>query len=121
MKTDERGVTEDCLEFHDVDEHLGINLVPLSGVPFIPRTGETVLLPGEQGLGEGTYEVVSVLHFYAEETGSVEQPAQARLLKISIGVRKAKHVRKSVPATAAFFLDTPASLGRTRSTFPRGK
>jgi hypothetical protein len=40
-------VSQDCLEFYNRDERVGINLVPLTTVVAIPRVGDTLFLPGE--------------------------------------------------------------------------
>ena len=82
-----KGVTEDFVEFNDVDRDVGVNLVPISAVAHVPRKGDFVYLPGEAGNGHGMYEVVSVTHYYRDDE-SGESPCPARLLKISVGVKR---------------------------------
>ena len=80
-KLSRKGVTEDAVKFVDVDEKVGINIVPLSKVPFCPRIGEDVLLPGENGDG-GTYTVVGVQHTFVDED---ESP---RIYSVRIDVKR---------------------------------
>jgi|tagenome__1003787_1003787.scaffolds.fasta_scaffold20016797_1 hypothetical protein len=54
-----KGVSEDCLEFLNVDQDVAINLVPFENMRFIPRIGGRVLLPGTSE-GEKMYEVRGV-------------------------------------------------------------
>lgn len=84
-----RGVTEDCIEFYDPDQKIGINLVPRWSLQFLPKVGEFVVLPGQDGKGHGTYQVKRIMHLYVEDDGG-DFPNQARLFKITIEVQSLK-------------------------------
>ena len=76
------------IEFSCEEEELGVNIVSITGLKFLPRVGETVLLPGpaKDSVSE-TYEVVAVHHnFCAEMVG--ELPSEARLLSINVIVKR---------------------------------
>jgi hypothetical protein len=81
-----KGVSEDAVEF--VQGRVAINLVPIAKLPFLPRKGDTVMLPSERGAPDaGAYEVTDVCHSYwidDEETG----PCPARLKKVVASVEK---------------------------------
>jgi hypothetical protein len=82
-----RGVSENAVEF--LDGRVAINLVPISTLRFLPRKGDTVMLPSESGQsGAGTYEVVDVCHCYSEEIETTDYPCQARLGKVVAYVKK---------------------------------
>jgi hypothetical protein len=84
-------VSYGCLEFDDVDERCGINLVPLEMVTAIPRVGDQVFLPGEthdsKAYGLGYYEVLKVEFGYSEAP-EIDQPCPARPAKIVVQARK---------------------------------
>jgi hypothetical protein len=88
-----KGVSEDCLEFFDVEDRLAINLVPLETLNLLPRPGDTVFLPGEtrsgKNLGGGEYQVEK-LSFNFHEAPEIDQPCPATPAKIVADVRKAK-------------------------------
>jgi hypothetical protein len=85
-------VGQNCLEFLDLDKGIGINLIPLSSTPAIPRPGDIVLLPGEFSGNEnhaaGTYKVESIHFIYNQAAKEVDQPFPALLGKITVNVRK---------------------------------
>jgi hypothetical protein len=82
-----KGVSEDCLEF--LDGRVAINLVKLSNLQFLPRSGDVVLLPSERGQpGSGFYEVLDVCHSYTEDEKDLITPCPARPIKIVARVRK---------------------------------
>jgi hypothetical protein len=87
-----QAVSHGCLEFYDVVGKCGINLVPLSEVTAIPRSGDRVLLPGEyvdrKNYGGGVYEVLSVEFAYLPASDEVDQPCPALPSKICVAVRQ---------------------------------
>jgi hypothetical protein len=87
-----QNVSHGCLEFYDVDEEVGINLVPLTEVTAIPRAGDNVLLPGEyhdkKYWGGGDYTVIDVEFTYFAAPDEVNQPCPALPSKIIVSVRK---------------------------------
>ncbi len=84
-------VSQDCLEFYDPRQKVGVNLVPLERVLAFPRPGDRVLLPGEtregKNLGGGQYEVESIT-FTFFEAPEVDQPCPAVPSKVIARVRK---------------------------------
>ena len=82
-----KGVTEDCVEFVDAERNVAINVAPMFAVRFVPRSGETVFLPGEEGSGSGTYKVRNVTYYYRENPDA-DGPCPAKPLKITVAVRK---------------------------------
>jgi hypothetical protein len=76
------------VEFFCEEKERGVNLVSVTGLKFLPRIGETVLLPGPaKDSKPETYEVVAIHHnFCAEMAG--ELPAEARLLSINVTVKR---------------------------------
>ncbi len=81
-----RGVSEHAVEFNDGS--VAINLVPIAKLAFLPRRGDTVMLPGEHGESDaGAYEVTGVCHCYVEPT-EVTGPCPAELLKVVAYVAK---------------------------------
>lgn len=89
-----QSVGHECLQFHDEDKEVGINLVPLETVTAIPRVGDRVFLPGEthdfKNLGGGLYEVLSVDFHYLEAPGEVDEPSPALPSGIVVNVRTLK-------------------------------
>jgi hypothetical protein len=89
-----QAVSHGCLEFYDIENEVGINLVPLDTVVAIPREGDSVLLPGDMDhgyLGGGDYDVLSVeFTFVPPLHGEVDQPCPALPGKIIVVVRKRK-------------------------------
>src|SRR6266849_5929081 len=84
-----RGVSEDAVEFLYSEGRVAINLVPIASLQFLPRKGDTVLLPSETGQpGAGLYEVTDICHCYGEETKNMDFPCQARLGKVVAYVKK---------------------------------
>ena len=84
------GIPEDALlMFYDVGGKVRVNSCPLADVRLVPHgIGETVLLPGIQGQGAGSYKVVDVYHeFYA--TGQDLE----HFRRITIHVRKESKAR----------------------------
>jgi len=86
----EHAWTDASVEFFCSDDEQGLNLVALSGMKFLPRVGETVVLPGtDKDSKSAAYEVVSVNHnFYSEMAGELG-PSEARLISINVTVKKA--------------------------------
>jgi hypothetical protein len=86
-----QNVSHGCLEFYDVDEKVGINMVPLAEVTAIPRAGDNVLLPGEyhdqKFVGSGNYKVIDVEFTYLAAPDEVDQPCPALPSKIIVRVR----------------------------------
>lgn len=86
-----KNVSQDCLEFTDPYERVGINLVPLERVAALPRPGDRVFLPGEthdgKNFGGGEYEVERVSFSY-HEAPEVDQPCPAVPSKVIAYVRK---------------------------------
>ncbi|MBZ5515173.1 MAG: hypothetical protein LAN62_10120 [Acidobacteriia bacterium] len=80
-----KGVTEDSVEFHDLDRRLGVNTLPLSMMMALPRIGEKVSLPGGPH-GPAEYRVADVIHFYVEDLDA-EGPSPVRLFKVTVGLR----------------------------------
>jgi hypothetical protein len=82
-----RGVSDDAVEF--LEGRAAINLVPIARLPFLPRKGDTVMLPSEFGeSGAGAYEVVDVCHCYDEDTEETGYQCPARLGKVVAYVKK---------------------------------
>lgn len=85
-------VSDQCLEFYDESLRCGINLVPLHTVTAVPRAGDTVYLPGEDGpdnknYGGGVYQVTSI-DFSYHPAPEVDQPCPAIPAKIVVRVKK---------------------------------
>ncbi|MGO9650240.1 MAG: hypothetical protein ACLPOO_19585 [Terriglobales bacterium] len=80
-----------CLEFCNVEDNCGVNLVPLERITAIPRVGDRVFLPGEthdsQSYGSGYYEVLKVVFTY-HEAPEIDQPCPALPAKIIVDVRE---------------------------------
>jgi hypothetical protein len=86
-----KNVSQDCLEFTDPYQRVGINLVPLDRVAAFPRPGDLVFLPGEthegKNFGGGEYEVEKVsFSFY--EAPEIDQPCPAVPSKVIAYVRR---------------------------------
>ena len=75
------------VRFVDADLEIVLNSYPISETRFIPRTGETVLLPGEKGSGAGSYDVVSVQYEFLAEAAVVGSPSPAALARVTVLVR----------------------------------
>ena len=91
MAKEPKIVGEDCLEFYDEGGKVAVNLVPFERSTFIPRTGETIRLPGQgAGYGNGTYRVTSVEYLFAsdDESDLPEEFGPAALNKVVIFVKK---------------------------------
>jgi len=84
-------VGEGCLEFYDLQQKVVINVVPLNKLPFPPRAGDRVFLPGEtQGgtrYGLGEYEVETVSYLF-QEAPDIDQPCPAVPDKVMVHVRR---------------------------------
>jgi hypothetical protein len=97
-----RTVSEGCLEFYNVENRCGVNLVPLEKVTGIPRVGDRVFLPGEthdsKRYGMGYYEVLKVEFGYSEAP-EVDQPCPALPAKIVAHVREIE--KRGVPKNSA--------------------
>ena len=75
------------VEFFCEEEGQGVNLVSVTGLKFLPRVGETVVLPGpERDSKSKLYEVVAINHNFCTEMAG-ELPSEARLLSINITVK----------------------------------
>ncbi len=86
-----KGVSEDCVTFFDVDAKCAINSVPFKKTGAIPRTGDSVYLPGERdgdrSYGDGKYKVLDVaFHYRIDPEAHPIIPAAASAIEI--------HVRK---------------------------
>jgi len=82
-----RGVSEDAVEF--LQGRVAINLVPIAKLPFLPRKGDTVMLPSEAGEpGAGAYEVTDLCHCYSEDAEETSYPCPAKLGKVVAYVKK---------------------------------
>jgi phosphoserine aminotransferase len=79
--------TEASVEFFS-DEEQGICLVSVPQLKFLPRIGETVMLPNRDDDSSKTlYEVVDVnYNFYREMAGTL--PQEARLMSINVTVKR---------------------------------
>ena len=82
-------VSENCLEF--LAPGRAINLVRLDGLPVLPRMGDMVYLPAEDGgeFDSGSYRVQKLEYFFvrpAEE--QCTQPAEAVLGKVVAKVER---------------------------------
>jgi hypothetical protein len=77
------------VEFYCTDDDQGVNLVSVSGLKFLPRVGESVVLPGsDKESKSAVYEVVAVNHnFYSEMAGELG-PSEARLMSINVTVKR---------------------------------
>jgi hypothetical protein len=64
--------------------------VSVSGLKFLPRVGETVVLPGPNNDSKSAmYEVVAINHnFYREMAGDLG-PSEARLISVNVTVKRA--------------------------------
>jgi hypothetical protein len=86
-----KGVSQDCLEFYDYQEKVGVNLVPLEKVGAFPRPGDRVFLPGEthegKNFGGGEYEVERIA-FTFHEAPEMDQPCPAVPSKVVAYVHK---------------------------------
>ncbi|MBS1822646.1 MAG: hypothetical protein JST61_11850 [Acidobacteria bacterium] len=84
-------VSMGCMEFNNVDDRCGVNLVPLEDINAVPRIGDQVYLPGEthdrKHYGTGLYEVLNVVFCYGEAP-EINQACPARPVKIIVDVRK---------------------------------
>jgi hypothetical protein len=65
-----KGVTEDCLVFYDLRRKAVVNVIPLTNLGFLPRTGELLYLPGAHG-DSGQYRVEAIEHRNHTERGDV--------------------------------------------------
>ena len=78
------------IEFYCEDDERGVNLVSATGLKYLPRVGETVILPGpNKDSKPSPYEVVSVNYNFRPETAG-ELPSEARLLSVNISVKRSK-------------------------------
>jgi hypothetical protein len=77
------------VEFFCADEEHGV-LVSVPGLKFLPRVGESVVLPGpDKDSKSAIYDVVAVNHnFYSEMAGELG-PNEARLISINVTVKRA--------------------------------
>ena len=68
---------------NDIGNGILVNVVPFSKMQFLPRVGDIVDLPGEGGVGHGTFDVVGVYHSFTEDTeGNEPSPAQPMSIRI---------------------------------------
>lgn len=83
-------VSFECVEFHDVDANVAVNLVPFENMTTLPRVGDEVYLPGDIDDQErkvsDIYKVLKVLFIY-NGVRHREQPTAAIPAKICIDVR----------------------------------
>ena len=88
-----KGVSQDCLEFYDYQEKVGVNLVPLDRVHAFPRPGDCVFLPGEthegKNFGGDEYEVERIAFTFLEAP-EIDQPCPAVTGKVVAYVHKRK-------------------------------
>jgi hypothetical protein len=79
------------VEFYCEDEERGVNLVSVTGLKFLPRIGETVILPGrEEDSKREAYEVVAINHNFCTEMAGELGPSEALLLSVNVTVKKAR-------------------------------
>ena len=78
------------VEFFCEEEENSVALVSVEGLKFLPRVGDTVMLPRpDDSSKRDLYEVVAVNHnFCAEMAG--ELPSEARLLSVNVSVKRAR-------------------------------
>lgn len=82
-----KSVCQDCLEFHDARRGMCVGLIPLNKVDFLPRAGEQLHLPGEDGKGLVTYKIDAIRYLYTNAPDDQEQ-GDVALLKITAEVTK---------------------------------
>jgi len=89
-------VSQDCLEFYDSEQKVGVNLVPLERVRAFPSPGDRVFFPGEthegKNFGGGEYEVEKIV-FTFFEAPEVDQPCPAVPSKVIAYVHKMERKR----------------------------
>jgi hypothetical protein len=86
----EHAWTDASVEFFCQDEEQGVNLVSVSGLKFLPRVGESVVLPGpDKNSKSAVYEVVAVNHNFFSEMAGELGPSEARLISINVTVKRA--------------------------------
>lgn len=80
--------TDASVEFFSEEEQ-GLNLVSVAELKFLPRVGDTVVLPGpDKDSKSAAYEVVSVSHNFCSEMAGKLGPSEARLLSINVTVKR---------------------------------
>jgi hypothetical protein len=82
-----KGVTEDCLVFYDTRHKVGVNVIPLDKIDFLPRVGEELYLPGMDGKGQGTYKIDAIRHCYTSAPDELQR-GDVALLNITADVTK---------------------------------
>lgn len=76
------------IEFHCEEDESGA-LVSIAGLKFLPRIGETVMLPQpDDSSKQDLYEVIAINHNFCREMAG-ELPSEARLFGITISVKRA--------------------------------
>lgn len=108
-------VSYGCLDFNDVEEKCGVNLVPLERVTAIPRIGDQVYLPGEthdfKPYGRGYYEVLKVVFGYSEAP-EINQPCPALPAKIVVHVRKIRKQARELKGEHEMFVKSLTPVER---------
>ena len=71
------------VEIVDSEEMHGF-LIPLDELKFLPRVGDTIVMPGEESARKGAlYEVIDVHH-----TFGISDDKRGTLISISVGLKK---------------------------------
>lgn len=73
--------SESVIRFYDESDKVLVNMVALADSTAVPRQGEAVILPGEGGIGSGSYSVSEVRYEYTDRPG---EPPELRSVLIKV-------------------------------------